>query len=157
MKKNSKLKTQNSKSNKGFTLIEILIVVGIIGLLASVVLVGLGSFRSRGRDARRVADLREVQNSLELYYLKNGNYPASNNWDDLRSLLVNDAIGITIVPNDPLSDSSNMSYSYGYSADKQGYVLSSTLEDVYNSSLKDDIDGIVYGIDCADPIYCVQF
>ena len=142
---------------QGFTLIEILIVVGIIGLLASVVLVGLGSFRSRGRDARRVADLREVQNSLELYYLKNGNYPASNNWDDLRSLLINDAVGITIVPNDPLSNSSDMSYSYGYSSDKQGYVLSAALEDIYNSSLKDDIDGIVYGVDCADPIYCVQF
>ncbi len=145
------------KKEKGFTLIEILIVVAIIGLLASVVLVGLGSFRSRGRDARRVADLREVQNSLELYYLKNGNYLTVNNWSDLRSTLINDAIGITIIPNDPLSDSAGQSYSYGYSSDKQGYVLGATLEDAYSSSLKDDIDGTVYGVDCADPVYCVQF
>ncbi|MFA5098774.1 MAG: prepilin-type N-terminal cleavage/methylation domain-containing protein [Candidatus Paceibacterota bacterium] len=145
------------KKEKGFTLIEILIVVAIIGLLASVVLVGLGSFRSRGRDARRVADLREVQNSLELYYLKNGNYPASNDWADLKSVLVNDAIGITNIPNDPLSDSSSATYLYGYSADKQGYVLGATLEDVNNSALKDDIDGTVYGVGCMDSVYCVQF
>lgn len=145
------------KKEKGFTLIEILIVVAIIGLLASVVLVGLGSFRSRGRDARRVADLREVQNSLELYYLRNGNYPTVNNWSDLRSELINEGIGVTIVPNDPLSDSSGQTYSYGYSSDKQGYVLAGTLEDSYSSSLKDDIDSTVYGVDCADPVYCVQF
>jgi len=145
------------KKEKGFTLIEMLIVVAIIGLLASVVLVGLGSFRSRGRDARRVADLRGVQNSLELYYLKNNNYPEANSWSDLRSALIGAAIGITIVPNDPFSDSANQSYSYGYSSDKQGYVLGATLEDAGSSSLKDDIDTTVYGVNCADPVYCVQF
>ena len=58
------------KKEKGFTLIEMLIVVATIGLLASVVLVGLGSFRSRGRDARRIADIRSVQNSLNFIMLK---------------------------------------------------------------------------------------
>jgi prepilin-type N-terminal cleavage/methylation domain-containing protein len=54
-------------NKKGFTLIEVLTVVAIIGLLASIVLVGLGSFRTRGRDTRRIADLRSTQNALELY------------------------------------------------------------------------------------------
>jgi len=146
------------KKNKGFTLIEILIVIAIIGLLASVVLVGLGSFRARGRDARRIADLRSVQNSLELYYVKNNNYPAVNNWTDLGTALIGASIGVTIVPNDPLSASAqNYSYQYGYSGDKQSYVLSAQLEDANNSALKDDINGTVYGINCADPVYCVQF
>lgn len=63
------------QKEKGFTLIELLIVVAIIGLLASAVLVGLGGFRARGRDARRIADLRETRKALELYYIKNNKYP----------------------------------------------------------------------------------
>ena len=62
-------------SVRGFTLVEILIVVGIIGLLASVVLSGLGSTRARGRDARRIADIRQAQQALELYYAKCQVYP----------------------------------------------------------------------------------
>ena len=45
-------------SNRGFTLMELLIVVAIIGLLASMILVGLSSFRTRGRDARRIFDVK---------------------------------------------------------------------------------------------------
>ena len=49
---------------KGFTLIEILIVVAIIAILASIVLVGLGPTQQSGRDARRLSDLHEIQNGL---------------------------------------------------------------------------------------------
>ena len=68
------------KSQQGFTLIEILIVVAIIAILASVVLVGLGPTQAQGRDARRISDLREVQTGLELYYNKNGVYPTASTW-----------------------------------------------------------------------------
>jgi prepilin-type N-terminal cleavage/methylation domain-containing protein len=61
---------------EGFTLIEMLIVVAIIGLLSSVVLVGLGDVRKEARDARRLADIRQMQNALELYYSDKQNYPA---------------------------------------------------------------------------------
>ena len=63
-------------TRKGFTLIEILIVVAIIAILASVVLVGLGPTQQAGRDARRISDLSEIQNGLELYYNAKGQYPA---------------------------------------------------------------------------------
>jgi prepilin-type N-terminal cleavage/methylation domain-containing protein len=62
---------------KGFTLIEILIVVAIIAILASVVLIGLGPTQQSGRDARRLSDLQEIQNGLELYYSKCGLYPGA--------------------------------------------------------------------------------
>ena len=64
-----------SKQRQGFTLIEILIVVAIIAILASVVLVGLGPTQQAGRDARRLSDIREAQNALELFYNKCGYYP----------------------------------------------------------------------------------
>ncbi len=153
------VRDKNKKSNiKGFTLIEILIVVAIIGLLASVVLVGLGSFRTRGRDARRIADLRETQNALELYYTKNQSYPVlggGDSWSGMTNSLVSAGIGVSSVSNDPLYPAKT--YRYGVANDAQSYVLASTLEDSSNPALKDDADGTIYGVDCDDPSYCVQF
>lgn len=54
--------------SKGFTLVELLVVVAIIGLLASIVFVSLGSSRGDARNARRKADLRQVKTALELCY-----------------------------------------------------------------------------------------
>ncbi len=50
-------------------------VIAIIGLLASVVLLALNSARSKSRDAKRVADVRQVMSGLELYFNDCGSYP----------------------------------------------------------------------------------
>jgi len=62
-------------SSAGFTLIELLVVISIIGLLASVVLVSLNSARQKSRDAKRLADVRQVMTGLELFYNDNNRYP----------------------------------------------------------------------------------
>jgi type II secretion system protein G len=62
---------------KGFTLIELMVVIAIIGLLASIITVSLFSAQAKGRDAKRVADVRTIQLALEEYYNDNGNYPAT--------------------------------------------------------------------------------
>lgn len=149
------MKTKKS----GFTLIEVLIVVAIIGILASVVLVGLGASRGRARDSRRIADLHQTQNALELYYTKNGAYPPSQaSWAGLETELVNAAIGVTNIGDDPLGGTRH--YSYGVSADRQSYVLKASLENASDKSLSDDVDSTVFGVDCgvaaSDTEYCVQ-
>ena len=105
-------------SSRGFTLIEILIVVAIIAILASVVLVGLGPTQAKGRDARRISDLQETQNALELYYNKNGSYPnvtqtGSAGWAQLSTDITGAGIGITQpLSNDPTNSGQYVYYYY---------------------------------------------
>lgn len=76
----------NSKTfNKGFTLIELLVVIAIIGLLASIILVSLNSAREKARDTRRVADIKQIQIALELYYSKYGTLPRPHNYGENNS------------------------------------------------------------------------
>jgi prepilin-type N-terminal cleavage/methylation domain-containing protein len=67
------------KITKGFTLIELLVVIAIIGILSSVVLVSLSTARMKARDARRIADFKQIMLALELYYDAKSYYPGSNN------------------------------------------------------------------------------
>lgn len=65
------------KKNKAFTLIELLVVIAIIGILTTIAIVALQSSRADSRDAKRLADVRQIQKALEMYFLENGSYPAS--------------------------------------------------------------------------------
>lgn len=69
------VKNLRNKKQQGFTLIELLVVIAIIGLLASVVLLALNSARAKSRDAKRVADVRQIQSGLELFFNDCSSYP----------------------------------------------------------------------------------
>ncbi len=73
---NSKQLTVNSY--KGFTLVELLVVISLIGILATLFLANLNVARERGRDAQRKSDLKNIETALRIYYNDKGNYPCSN-------------------------------------------------------------------------------
>jgi general secretion pathway protein G len=60
---------------RGFTLIELLVVIAIIGLLSTLAVVALNSARQKSRDSKRVADVKQIQTALELYFADNNRYP----------------------------------------------------------------------------------
>lgn len=79
MRKTCKGFTLISKTCQAFTLIELLVVVSLIGILATLVLANFNAARQRGRDAQRKSDLRNIEAALRLYYNDYGKYPPSSN------------------------------------------------------------------------------
>ncbi len=72
---------RNNKNQTGFTLIELLVVIAIVGLISSVLMTMVGQGRIKARDAKRKADLVQLQKGLEIYFNTNSTYPStSGNW-----------------------------------------------------------------------------
>ncbi len=115
---------------RGFTLIELLVVIAIIGLLASIVLASLNSARKKSRDARRLADLKQLQNALELYANDNGgNYPnqaAAGNITSIQASLV--TTYIAALPGDPLGGANTYQYKSSAASNSTGYCIGALLE-----------------------------
>ncbi|MBI5153301.1 MAG: type II secretion system protein [Parcubacteria group bacterium] len=153
-----------NKKQRGFTLIELLVVVAIIGMLASTVLIGLSPARKMGRDARRVSDMRNVQNVLELFFSQKGQYPNSSNctsgsgvgsfgtsgWTSLEQCLISAGL-IQKLPQDPLK---GKMYEYANESTGLKYVMRAELESANNDVLKDSpTDSSTNGIPGANCVH----
>lgn len=71
----SKRELRSTIRQKGFTLIELLVVITVIGLLAAIVLVGLDKARAKARNARRLAEISQINIAIESYFVEYGHYP----------------------------------------------------------------------------------
>jgi type IV pilus assembly protein PilA len=63
-----------TKKNEGFTLIELMIVIAIIGILAAIAIPQFSAYRVRSFNAAANADLRNAATAQEAYYVDNGTY-----------------------------------------------------------------------------------
>lgn len=63
------------KTRSGFTLVELLIVIVVIGILAAITLVAYNGVQSQATRSAYVADIANIQKALELYKVSNGAYP----------------------------------------------------------------------------------
>lgn len=73
----SELKFSRRGRTKGFTLVELLVVMAIIGILAVISLANFRTSQIKARDAERKNDLRQIANALEAYMSDHGSYPAA--------------------------------------------------------------------------------
>jgi len=93
----------------GFTIVELIIVIAIIGILSSLVYNGIRSTQANARDAERKVDAEIIQRNLETYYIDNSNYPSENIiGSELPSLFPE-------VFSDPFDNKINESSDYSYS------------------------------------------
>lgn len=130
------------QTNQGFTLIELLIVIAIIGLLATLAIVSLTSAQQKARDAKRIADIKQLQNAVELYYSENAAYPDSNDaandtWAEFAATLTS---YLTNMPQDP-TNSGTDAYVYGTNTANNEYFLGAELE-ADNDALDGDDDTV---------------
>jgi type II secretion system protein G len=143
---------------KGFTLVELLIVMAIISILATLIVGGFRSSQMRGRDGARKSDLKQISNALELFYSDYGKYPPASG-TQIAACSYNPATGagaactwgtsefsdgktsyFKIVPKDL---SSGQNYIYKVSSTQNKYQLYAHLE---NTQDKNCIGG-----DCINP------
>ncbi len=144
-------------SNNGFTLVELLVVMAILGILT---VITLGNFRTsqiKARDAQRKSDLRQIANALEAYYNDHSVYPSSNasgfilacfcsngnepcDWtQDLGQREFcdeNNTVYMSKVPGDPLSDPE---HAYCYESDETYYKLYAILENKNDPEAKIEV------------------
>lgn len=116
---------------KGFTLLEMLVVLGIISIMISFLSVVYSRAQKSSRDARRRQDIVAIQNALEQYYAANDyTYPDCSSGATCDALLPYFSGG-TVIPTDPLA---TKAYSIVSSSATNTYTVSATL-DIDNSTI----------------------
>lgn len=134
----------NFRKQKGFTLVELLVVISIIGVLATLVLLQLGTARARARDTKRIADVNQVRTAIEQYFEDNGGrYP---------TLIDATTVGryLARVPVDPLTGN-GYGYAYNPAATPTQYQLWAKLEQTAAALNADvDIDSTGWSGDAVD-------
>jgi len=118
------------KNKRGFTLIEILVVIAILAGLVAILLPNLMETRIRARDTRRKSDLKNIQKALELYKQSQtpNSYPSQ--LPTVCSSLT-DVNGVLYMQKTPSDPSTQCQFNYYYkrgAADFQTYVLYACLE-----------------------------
>lgn len=77
MNKNRIMNHESRIKGNGFTLLELLIVISIIGILVAVGLASYSSAQVKARDSRRLQDMKTVQTAMEQYFAENNAYPTN--------------------------------------------------------------------------------
>lgn len=68
---------QTNRLSKGFTLLELLVVIALIGIIASIVIVNLQESREQSQNAAVIAQVNEYEKALQLYFAENASFPGS--------------------------------------------------------------------------------
>lgn len=124
--------SENTASRKrGFTLVEVMVVIGLAAILLAVTFGSISVSRGQARDVRRISDIKEIQLELALYYDLNRTYPTTGQG---LNKLVTDGF-MTAIPQNP----SGSAYSYQFNSATNKYCIGVLLEQITAST----VDGYV--------------
>ena len=106
---------------KSFTLLEILVVLGIIAVLVGMGAISYSSVQKKARDAKRKTDLKTIQQAFEEYYSVCGfSYPTPPGLSDVNSIIcpAPSTMIMPTIPKEPLKD-----VDYVLSGDGKTYLI----------------------------------
>ena len=150
--------------NQGFTLIELMVVIVIIGILVTMGIFAFQSSQKKSRDARRKEDLSQISKALEMYNNDHGAYPPASADGlikgcgigftepcDWTTTFGNDSTVTYMVklPKDPTS-----TWNYMYKEATKGYYLYARLENLEDSSFPESGPIEYTDVYCASGVYC---
>ncbi len=118
---------------KGFTIVELLIVVVVIGILAAIVTVAYTGIQSRARDSAVQSELKGFGKAVEVYHALNGAYPTGSQLASEGGVKVNKAMY--------LAGNSNNWY-YCISTDGSRFAVGATAESSRAGFRYDSVDGL---------------
>ncbi|USN53723.1 MAG: hypothetical protein H6760_00955 [Candidatus Nomurabacteria bacterium] len=124
---------ENAKQ-KGLGLIELIIIIGLFGLLIVLGVIMLGNERARTRDSQRLADMTRVQAAFQLLYYTQASYAeAADGCDEVGTAVA--ACGLDRYLNGigTLQDPGSFSYRIAKVPDEHGYAVEFTLERGYGT------------------------
>jgi type II secretion system protein G len=132
------------KTNKGFTLIELMVTIAIIGILSSIVMISVQSAKQQSKDAKRVSDINSIKLALNLFYNDKGYYPANLTTSGAKFLVPN---YMSVIPKDPTGTDyfyvGLTTGSFGSSCDvSTRFHLAAKLDVVTNANLLEDWDNV---------------
>ena len=70
------MRNMNKQNKKGFTLVELVVVIAILGILAGIAIPRFMEANKAARGAKIVADMRTIESAVNIYYVTHGSYPA---------------------------------------------------------------------------------
>ncbi len=87
------MKSKWATRQKGFTIVELLIVIVIIAILAAISIVAYNGIQQRARDSQRLQDVKTIAKAMEAYYIDNGVYPPTTGSTKINSTWVSTSDG----------------------------------------------------------------
>lgn len=147
MKKFSIFHVPSSIDQKGFTLLELLIVVVIISILSTLLMANYVDFQKRGRDGQRKGDIGQLKSALEFYRADEGAYPdAVKNCPADPTYLGN--LACTSTYKNPIPTDPTTAEEYTYEKSGSTYTIVACLENENDQQI--DLDGGGDKIPCSD-------
>lgn len=136
---------KKTQFKKGFTLVELLVVIAIIAIISGIIITSLQASRLKARDAKRVADVTQIQLAAEQYFDRCGQYPAGigSAGASPTGISVGCPSGITLAtflsqtPTTPTGG--NYDYAYHTLGIVDNYIVHALLEGSNNAAMRDSL------------------